>query len=370
MPDMRFAPPKQLRIADRTDGLNPERTRSYNERVVLSLLVQNPGISRLEIGERTKLSQQTVSVIVRSLEHEGLVSRGEAMRGRVGPPTIPVLLNPNGAFAVGVDFGDANTEVVLIDFSGRIRYQKSVVAHGTAEKDQFSGTILLVEEAIRFLPQDQQSRIAGIGIAISNENRIKPVLEAATVAENSLRVELENKFQTPVFIQNDITAAVCAEMMFGSTINTSDYLFAFIGGLTHTRLVLANHIYTGNFKIGTSSFDTGLIALDRIIQKERPELKQAYLTRKELDPRDKIVSDWREKCVESLAFSMKSLSQFVDVNTVIISSSLPSRFQDLICLDLQNGLSSIKVVKGQVTLFPKAVGAGSLPFIARFTSQG
>ncbi|MER9370240.1 replication/maintenance protein RepL, partial [Mesorhizobium sp. M0518] len=98
---MRFAPPNPLRIADRASGLNALSVRSYNERLVLSLLLQNEGISRMEIGEKTGLSAQTASVIVRSLEQEGLVSQGEAQRGRVGPPTIPLSLNPEGAYAVG-----------------------------------------------------------------------------------------------------------------------------------------------------------------------------------------------------------------------------------------------------------------------------
>ncbi len=80
MPDMRFAPPNPLRIADRASGLNAVSVRSYNERLVLSLLLQNSSTTRLEIGEQTGLSAQTVSVLVRSLEQEGLVAKGKRKR--------------------------------------------------------------------------------------------------------------------------------------------------------------------------------------------------------------------------------------------------------------------------------------------------
>ena len=80
MPDMRFAPPNPLRIADRASGLNAVSVRGYNERLVLSLLLQNKDITRLQIGEQTGLSAQTVSVIIRSLEQEGLIAKGEAQR--------------------------------------------------------------------------------------------------------------------------------------------------------------------------------------------------------------------------------------------------------------------------------------------------
>ena len=94
MPDMRFAPPNPLRIADRSAGMNALSIRSYNKRLVLSLLLQNNGISRMEIGQKTGLSTQTVSVLVRCLEQEGLVEKGKAIKGRIGPPTIPLSLKP------------------------------------------------------------------------------------------------------------------------------------------------------------------------------------------------------------------------------------------------------------------------------------
>ncbi|MBL8581969.1 MAG: winged helix-turn-helix transcriptional regulator, partial [Rhizobiaceae bacterium] len=123
---MRFAPPNPLRIADRAIGLNAVSVRGYNERLVLSLLLQSKGITRLEIGEKTGLSAQTVSVIVRSLEQEGLIAKGEAQRGRVGPPTVPISLNPEGAYSVGISVGHRQVEVVLVDFVGSVRFQASL----------------------------------------------------------------------------------------------------------------------------------------------------------------------------------------------------------------------------------------------------
>ncbi|MEP4430747.1 MAG: MarR family transcriptional regulator, partial [Hyphomicrobiales bacterium] len=78
---MRFAPPPSLRIADGSGGLNQIRVRSYNERLIMSLLLQNNGMSRMQMGKISGLSAQTISVIVRGLERDGLISRGEAQSG-------------------------------------------------------------------------------------------------------------------------------------------------------------------------------------------------------------------------------------------------------------------------------------------------
>lgn len=368
MPDMRFAPPKQLRIADRTDGLNPERTRSYNERVVLSLLVQNAGISRLEIGERTKLSQQTVSVIVRSLEHEGLVSRGEAMRGRVGPPTIPVLLNADGAYSVGIDLGHWDTEVVLIDFLGKIRFRAKLPHTGPDLLVKQSDIFDLVNQALVELPAQARERVAGIGLALPEDGRALSGPHVPTDDEILLQKGLEREFNLPVFVQNDITAAACAEMMFGATMTTGDYLFVFVGAMLHTRLVLNNHVYTGNYAISPASFDVGLKSLGKMVSKgsEKPFDLPADVDWMELGD---VLARWRSECVAALKQSTRALAQFVDVRTVVISAAVPKAVSEAICGDFQRAVPSVKVINGLVGVAPKAVGAGSLPFISRFTAQ-
>ncbi len=52
MPDMRFAPPNPIRIADRAAGLNAVSVRSYNERLVLSMLLQHGSTTRSRSAKR------------------------------------------------------------------------------------------------------------------------------------------------------------------------------------------------------------------------------------------------------------------------------------------------------------------------------
>lgn len=368
MPDMRFAPPKQLRIADRTDGLNPERVRSYNERVVLSLLLQNEGISRLEIGARTKLSAQTVSVIVRSLEQEGLLAHGEALRGRVGPPTIPVLLNPDGAFSVGIDLGDLETQVVLIDFLGEVRFLTKVshTAYGT---NAFRLEIHdAVNAALDVLQPAARARVAGIGLALPEDGRALSAPHVPTAEELSLQSELEQAFKLPVFVQNDITCAAGAEMMFGATKTTSDHLFFFVGAMLHSRLVLNNHVYTGNYAISPASFDAGLLSLQKKVAQKGgasfdPQREEDWQTLGD------TLDRWRSECVGILKQSTRSLAQFVDIRSIIVSASVPKSLSEAICGDLQRAIPGVRVIGGVVRVAPKAVGAGSLPFISRLTVQ-
>ena len=102
MPDMRFAPPNPLRIADRASGLNAVSVRSYNERLVLSLLLQSKDITRLEIGERTGLSAQTLGNVARKLAAEGFIVEGDRVVAGPGKPRTPLQLDRTARYAVGI----------------------------------------------------------------------------------------------------------------------------------------------------------------------------------------------------------------------------------------------------------------------------
>src|SRR5262245_1774059 len=102
-------------------GTNQSGMRAYNERLVLSLVRSRGSLAKMEIARMTGLSAQTVSVIMRSLEADKLLIRGAPVRGRVGQPSVPLSLNPEGVFFFGLKVGRRSADLVLVDFLGHIR---------------------------------------------------------------------------------------------------------------------------------------------------------------------------------------------------------------------------------------------------------
>jgi len=105
-------------------GSNQRGMRAQNERLVLSLVRRHGCLSKTDIARITGLSAQTVSVITRSLEANRLLARGAPVRGRVGQPSVPLSLNPDGAYFFGLKIGRRSADLVLVDFLGRIRAQR------------------------------------------------------------------------------------------------------------------------------------------------------------------------------------------------------------------------------------------------------
>ena len=118
-----------------TNGVNQKGVRDHNERLILTLLQRHGDLPGSEIARRTRLSAQTVSVILRKLEGDGLVRKGEPVRGKVGKPFVPIALDPNGAFAFGIKVGRRSSEVFLTDLRGNILF-KSHLNYTIALPDQ------------------------------------------------------------------------------------------------------------------------------------------------------------------------------------------------------------------------------------------
>lgn len=360
MPDMRFAPPNPLRIADRASGLNAISVRSYNERLVLSLLLQDTTTTRLEIGERTGLSAQTVSVLVRSLEQEGLVAKGEAQKGRVGPPTVPIALNPEGAFSIGISVGNRHTDVVLIDFVGAVRFHATLPNPEARRDSNHSEFLKTIQSAISLLPEEARDRLAGVGLALPHSASNGRDGEAHFRA---LQDEIEDHLGVSVFVQNDITAAASGESMFGVAKPLTDFMYFYLGASLQGRLVLNHQIYNGNSPV---SFDVGISALERELAKHGQPLEPLWERTGVWPDYGDVLEEWEERLIEQMVDSLKAVSQFVEFQTVVLSSYAPQGICRQICEKLANAHSGVTAIAGNISPSPKAVGAASLPFSSRF----
>jgi predicted NBD/HSP70 family sugar kinase len=308
MPDMRFAPPPSLRVADRKAGMNQVIARSLNERLIMSMLFQHDGLTRMQMGQRSGLSAQTISVLVRALERDGLVLRGEAVKGRVGPPTIPVSLNPGGAYSVGISLGARNMDVVLINFVGDILHKSSLRFDRPRLPEVVRSMRDGVADAIAALKPGDSNRLAGIGLSMPSDiDHFAPDNVDEEISRFDFEGLLQEAFDVDIFIQNDITAAVSAESMFGVARDQHSYLFCHLGPCLTTRLILDDRIYSGELPEHQSG--------------EAADLLEVLLDQREasegIDSAD--LTGWISSSAEELQAAFKAARRFVDVDTLIVS---------------------------------------------------
>jgi len=95
--------------------------RQFNERVVLQAIRLNTSLPKAELARLTGLTAQTIGLITTRLVEDQLIIKQPAVRGRIGQPSIPLALNPDGAFSIGIKIGRRSADWLLVDFTGQVR---------------------------------------------------------------------------------------------------------------------------------------------------------------------------------------------------------------------------------------------------------
>ena len=229
-------------------GSNKASMRANNERLVITLLHRFGALSRAEIAAHTGLSAQAVSVITRKMQAEGLIIGGAPQRGRVGQPAIPLALNPDGAFFIGVKVGRRSAEVVLGDMTGQIR---DGVAQTYAHPEPGPVADFVLDGVARIMARGDGPRASGIGIAIPSEMwNWSSLIGIPTPRMDGWRdLNLAPRIAAltglPVYTRNDATAACGAELMFGTAELPANFLHLYFGYFIGGGLVLNNRLYDG-----------------------------------------------------------------------------------------------------------------------------
>src|SRR3981081_1346285 len=137
----------------------------YNERLILSLIRRQRSIAKVEIARLTGLSTQTTTVIINRLEADGLLLAGEPPRGRIGQPSVPYSLNPDGAFGLGLMIGRRSCDLVLMDFTAGIRARRRMIYPYPVPGEILAFVEREMPNLLAALPAAQHPRIPGPGVA-------------------------------------------------------------------------------------------------------------------------------------------------------------------------------------------------------------
>ncbi|AYG57970.1 ROK family transcriptional regulator [Rhizobium jaguaris] len=383
-------------ILDPSGGANQVRVRAHNERLVLSLVRRHGALSKAEIARRSGLSAQTVSVIMRALEKDGLLSRGEPVRGRVGQPSIPMRLNPDAVLSFGVKIGRRSADLVLMDFVGRIRMQLHQIYPYPLPQDIMSFVTSGIQELEARLSSEERRKLAGVGIAAPFElwNWAEEVgaPEGAMEAWRGFDLQAEVAARVPylVYLQNDATSACGAELVFGVGPRYPDFVYLFIGSFLGGGIVLNSSIFVG--RTGTAGALGPLPVRGRngetrqLLDIASIYVLENYLRQAGFDPRPLWYSadnwidfgapleTWIQDTAKALAQAIVAAASIIDFSAAIIDGGFPGWVRERVVratikaasdLDLQ-GVVMPEIIEGAVGPQARAIGGASLPIFARY----
>ncbi len=382
-------------VAAAARGTTQNGVRLYNERLVLSLIRQYEQLPKAEIARLTRLSAQTVSVIVRQLERDNLVIAGEKQRGKVGQPLVPFRLNPDGAFSIGLKVGRRSGDLVLLDLAGKVRKIVRQPYHFPTPAQFLNFAKAGMTALLADLPLHLHSRISGLGIAApfelwNWEEEVGAPKEVLKAWRNfDLTNEISNLCPWPVLFCNDASAACAAELFFGHGRTYRDFAYFYVGFFVGGGIVLNGSLYQGRtgsagaigpLPVPSDSGSEQLIRHASLYLLERRLMMKGHdelvLSR---NPDDWVglgleLDHWIDETGKNLAHAALSAASLIDFEAIIIDGSLPAPIREQIVtasnhhfamLD-KRGTAPLEIIAGTVGADARAMGGAALSLMANF----
>ncbi|WP_172328727.1 ROK family transcriptional regulator [Mangrovicoccus sp. HB161399] len=382
-------------IRDLGAGANQTGVRAHNERLILSLIQRHGAMAGSDIAKRTELSAQTVSNILRKLETEGFLLRGEPQRGRVGKPSVPMALDPDGALSFGLKIGRRSSDLVVMDIAGEVLGQ-SQLTYRYPMPDQIFGYLETGMAALsEALTPHQRDRLCGIGIAAPLEiwSWLEPLgaPEDMAVWQGLVFEEEVARFSSlPLFTVNDATAACRAEHVHGRGRQFRDYAYFYIGSFIGGGIVMNSTVIEGAQRnagaLGSlrvsdpqgnvrSLLDmASLYLLEAAIEESGGDTAALWRQPQDWTGFAGELADWIDLAAPAIARGARAACAVIDFEAVLIDGAFPTAVRTVLAervaaelaqLDMR-GLVPPRVVEATVGFNARVMGAAAAPIHAQF----
>ena len=344
-------PPRSLSAyVEIASGADQSGVRLYNERLLLSLVRRFGPLSKIEVARLTGLSVQSTSAIMNRLQADGLLKREAPLRGRVGQPTIPMSLDPDGAYSLGLKIGRRSCDLVLVDFRGAVRKRAhQTFAFPTPARSRFRRELArpcrLADRAAAAADRRARRRRAVPVVDLGDRNRRAGRRNGRLARLRHGRRDREG-LPWPVTLCNDATAACAAEFFFGSGWRYRDFLYFFVGAFIGGGLVLDGALRIGPHRqrrrdrldAGRAKERRGvapqLIACASIYQLERrlaaagADASSIWATPQAWADFGAALDDWIEDAAEALAYASVAAISVIDFEAIVVDGEMPATIRD------------------------------------------
>jgi predicted NBD/HSP70 family sugar kinase len=384
----------------RSGGTTQAETRVYNERLILTLIRRHARLSKVELTHLTGLSAQTISTLVNRAADKGLLSRLEPLRHRLGQPTVPYALNPDGAHSFGLKIDRRSADIAMINFVGEVgAFERIAFDYPTPD-----AVMAFAKDAIaRMLGKRGSSssrNVVGLGIASpfhlrswgQESNAPRGALDAWRRID--IRADLDRAFDWPVYLFNDAMVAAGAELMFGSGAGRADFLYAYIGHVIGGGIVLDHHLFPGRNRQAGALGEMLAPGRRNGAQGVAPLMQIASLSclAAKLSDRDQetiwsspetwgdlgeALNEWIEDVADGLACAARAATALLDIDNLVIDGAVPAGVRKEIARATRRKLSSIlaerpepfSVLEGAFGHMAPAIGGACIPLFVEYSND-
>lgn len=356
---------------------------SRNERLILSLVRRRGPMARAALAQATGISAQALTNISKKMIDAGYLTSEEVVRGKVGQPSTPLALAPEGALFLGLKLGRSLVELALVDFTGQIKLHRQEV-YSLPQPDRVLGFARHgVATFLATLTAEQRGRIMGLGIAT-------PFRlwdwgdQMASWKGRDLGQELAAELPFPVFMENDATTACGAELIFGGLPLPADFLHVYIAHFPGGGLVLDGKLRLGPqhnaAALGSIHVPGGgqLIEYAAVATLERRLGRTLHPDDSAWDVPAALEADWAGQAGRALAHVALAAVSICDLPLVVLDGAVPPATRARLAEATRRGLAEIsaegidrpEVIEGSLGRSARVLGAAALPLSHFFQPDG
>jgi predicted NBD/HSP70 family sugar kinase len=389
----------------RPRGSNHVGMRQFNERVVLQAIRLHGSVSKADIARLTRLTPQTVQIIIARLEADALVRRLEPTRGKVGQPSVPMALNADGAFSIGIKIGRRSLDLLLLDFCGQVRGRSALLYDSPDPDTLFDQIERRLRALVATLPVKLRVRLHGVGVAAPlsiggwQELLGLDARQAKRHAERWSRIDIRERVvamtDLPVAFVKDTAAACVAELVAGRGRSIGSYLYVFVDTFIGGGLVIDSTLHggihgnagaVGSLALGKARggraaarpaqllSEASLIGLEARFDAARLDTGATNDARALEAPWRAHTDRWLREAAPAIAFAVHNAACLLDLDAVIIDGSFSRELLQALlaavaaALDGYNweGVARPSLFDGTIGSDARAMGGGLLPLYANF----
>jgi predicted NBD/HSP70 family sugar kinase len=223
--------------------------RTINDRAALRALLERGTLTRPELGALIGLSKPTASQLLLRLQSAGLVVLDGIREGGPGRTAEVYRLNPDAAFAAGLDVTPARIVAAVSDLTGKVIGTGRLATPGRAGGDaveRVRAAVARAGQAAGLAPDRLRKVVIGVPGAL---NPVTGRLEYAPHLPGwhvpHLLSQLTGALGAPVDIENDVNLAAVAEQAHGVAAGSRNFVLLWVSDGVGLAIVVAGQLHRG-----------------------------------------------------------------------------------------------------------------------------
>lgn len=229
--------------------IDQEAIKILNQKKIMQLLYRNRELTKQDIAKTLKLSIPTVITNVNEIIQQGFLDEAGVGESSGGRKPVIVRFLPNSRYSIGVCITKEKVRIILTNLNFDIIAEKHFDM--PEELKDFEGLILEINseiENIININKIHKDKILGVGFSLPgtvDEEKLLLKNAANLKLKNISFKEFEDKFEFPLYIENEANASADAESFINFNNFKNSLVFISITEGVGAGIIIGESIYNG-----------------------------------------------------------------------------------------------------------------------------